>query len=79
MSTNLNERQQLAVALLCSGLSATETENTLKLFWIIESVISRRPLLFGDENNRRTKKHAFEACLFMLGYDTENLKVETNA
>ena len=58
--------------------SAEWTENTLKLSWIIESVISRRPLLFGDEKNMRTKKHAFEACLFMLGYDTENLKVETN-
>lgn len=58
--------------------SAEWTENTLKLSWIIESVISKRPLLFEDEKNMRTKKHAFEACLFMLGYDTENLKVEMN-
>ena len=58
--------------------SAEWTENTLKLSWIIESVISKRPLLFGSEKNMKTKKHAFEACLFMLGYDTENLKVETN-
>ena len=58
--------------------SAEWTENTLKLSWIIESVISKRPLLFGNEKNMKTKKHAFEACLFMLGYDTENLKIETN-
>jgi len=31
MSTNLNERQQLAVALLCSGLSATEVAKELKV------------------------------------------------
>ena len=31
-----------------------------------------------NEKNMKTKKHAFEACLFMLGYDTENLKVEMN-
>lgn len=58
--------------------SAEWTENTLKLSWIIESAISKRPLLFGKEKNMKTKKHAFEACLFMLGYDTENLKVEMN-
>ena len=58
--------------------SAEWTENTLKLSWIIESVLSKRPVLFGSEKNMKTKKHAFEACLFMLGYDTENLKIETN-
>ena len=31
MSTNLNERQQLAVALLCSGLSATEVAKKVKV------------------------------------------------
>ena len=31
MSTNLNERQQLAVVLLCSGLSATEVAKELKV------------------------------------------------
>ena len=31
MSSNLNERQQLAVVLLCSGLSATEVAKELKV------------------------------------------------
>ena len=31
MSSNLNERQQLAVVLLCSGLSATEVAKKLKV------------------------------------------------
>ena len=31
MSSNLNERQQLAVALLCSGLSATDVAKELKV------------------------------------------------
>ena len=31
MSSNLNERQQLAVVLLCSGLSATEIAKELKV------------------------------------------------
>lgn len=31
MSSNLNERQQIAVALLCSGLSATEVAKELKV------------------------------------------------
>ena len=31
MSSNLNERQQLAVVLLCSGLSATEVVKELKV------------------------------------------------
>ena len=31
MSSNLNERHQLAVALLCSGLSATEVAKELKV------------------------------------------------
>ncbi len=31
MSSNRNERQQLAVALLCSGLSATEVAKKLKV------------------------------------------------
>jgi len=31
MSSNLSERQQLAVVLLCSGLSATEVAKELKV------------------------------------------------
>ena len=31
MSSNLNERQQLAVVLLCSGLSATEVAKKVKV------------------------------------------------
>ena len=31
MSSNLNERQQLAIVLLCSGLSATEVAKELKV------------------------------------------------
>ena len=31
MSSNLNERQQLAVVLLCSGLSATEVAKEIKV------------------------------------------------
>jgi len=58
--------------------SASWTENTLKLSWIIDLVISKKPELFMDENNIRMKKHAFEACLFMLGYNTENLEISAN-
>ena len=54
--------------------SAEWTENTLKLSWIIESVISKKTFIIWERKKYENKKHAFEACLFMLGYDTENLQ-----
>jgi hypothetical protein len=42
--------------------------DTLKLSWILDEVIDQSTLL-EQQGNRNKRKHAFEACLFLLGYD----------
>lgn len=42
--------------------------DTLKLSWLIDEVIEQSTLL-EKQGNRNDRKHAFEACLFLLGYD----------
>lgn len=52
------------------------TENTLKLSWIMDLVISYNSDLFKNETSLRHKKHAFEASLFMIGYNTKDLYIK---
>lgn len=49
--------------------------STLKLSWIIESVLSKTKI-FVHEGSLESRKHAFEASLFILGYSpAESLEI----
>lgn len=44
---------------------------SIRLGWLIEAVLSRRPNILKQQVSRM---HAFEACLFMMGYDVRCLQ-----
>lgn len=44
---------------------------SIRLGWIIEAVLSRKPNILQGQFSRM---HAFEACLFMMGYDVKCLR-----
>jgi len=44
-------------------------QSQLKLAWVIEAVLNRFPALFSATPGVAARAHAFEATLFMLGYD----------
>lgn len=44
---------------------------SIRLGWIIEEVLSRKPNILKGQVSRM---HAFEACLFMMGYDVKCLQ-----
>lgn len=46
----------------------------VKLGWIIEEVLNNNPNLFAKEGTLPNRMHAFEACLFMIGYDLRCLR-----
>lgn len=50
--------------------------STLKLSWIVESVLSKTKI-FINEGSLESRKHAFEASLFILGYSpAESLEIK---
>lgn len=44
---------------------------SIRLGWLIEAVLSRKPNILKQQVSRM---HAFEACLFMMGYDVKCLQ-----
>lgn len=44
---------------------------SIRLGWIVEEVLSRKPNIL---NGQVSRMHAFEACLFMIGYDVKCLR-----
>ena len=46
---------------------------TTRLAWLIQAVLERQPALFIGEETQVDKMHAFEATLFVMGYDTMSL------
>jgi len=47
----------------------------VRLGWVINAVLSRKPDLLAQQTSRM---HAFEACLFMIGYDVSCLRRNLN-
>ena len=45
----------------------------IRLGWIIEETLSRQPELFRESGSLARRAHAFEAALFMIGYDVQCL------
>jgi len=41
----------------------------IRLGWLMEEVLNRNTLLFASEGSLKDRIHAFEASLFMIGYD----------
>lgn len=52
-----------------SNNSSRWTEDTMKLSWLMDAVLAVNGSLFPKEVGIIAKKHAFEASLFMIGYD----------
>lgn len=46
----------------------------IRLGWIMQEVLSRCPELFPDDQEMPARMHAFEATLFMIGYDVACLQ-----
>jgi hypothetical protein len=44
-------------------------QSQLRLAWVIEALLNRYPVLFSGLGAMGARAHAFEATLFMLGYD----------
>jgi len=60
-----------------SGTTVPWTQSKIRLGWIIEDVLTRQPNLFSDDTlgggSLQGRMHAFEAALFMIGYDARCL------
>lgn len=46
---------------------------TVRLAWLIQAILERQPSLYALEEMQPGKMHAFEATLFVIGYDTKSL------
>lgn len=46
---------------------------TVRLAWLMQAILERRTELFAGEGGTLSRMHAFEASLFMIGYDTKAL------
>lgn len=53
--------------------SSRWTEDTIKLSWLMDAVLANREGLFAQEGGIVSRKHAFEASLFMVGYDVRKV------
>jgi hypothetical protein len=51
----------------------------IRLSWIMEAVLNRLPHLFVTEGAISNRMHAFEASLFVIGYDVTCLRCEASA
>jgi hypothetical protein len=53
--------------------SSRWTEDTIKLSWLMDAVLAKSEGLFSQEDSIISRKHAFEASLFMVGYDVRKV------
>ena len=60
-----------------AGTHAEWSGAKLRLGWLMEEVLKRLPNLFQAEMTISGRMHAFEACLFMIGYDVACLACPT--
>jgi hypothetical protein len=50
----------------------------VRLAWLMQLVLNSQPLLFADSVSQAARMHAFEATLFMIGYDVSCLNANHN-
>lgn len=48
---------------------------TVRLAWLMQAVLEIQPSLYASEGTHLNRMHAFEATLFMIGYDLQSLRV----
>lgn len=56
-----------------SGTAAEWSGAKIRLGWLLQLVLSKNPSLFGHMKSMSERMRAFEAALFMIGYDVKCL------
>lgn len=46
----------------------------IRLGWLLSALLENAPSLFADQGDLKTRMHALEATLFMIGYDVTSLR-----